>query len=265
MKKAFIFLGVMYITSLILTGCGGNKSSEDNKNSIAKAENSKQIIKEVIIDDNPNPIYWKTVINHNAKGKITEEIHFDRGDIISSRYKYTYNEFGDKIEFNIIYPNQELNRKTIYKYDNNSKLLKDIEYENNGKVSSESTYTYDTEGRLIRGDFKNSYTYRHDFVYDKNNNLKSKICYNDDGSKDIENFDEHGHRLGDKNNSFKYDEKNNIIEEFHASPNGLSKFTNEYKYDEQGEWIERKTFFSTVKSELGKLRNTETREITYYP
>lgn len=264
MKKVFIFFGVMCLTSFILTGCGGNKSSEDNESSIVKAKKTKQIMKEVIIDDNPNPIYWKTVINYNTNGKITEEIHFDRGDILHSREQYTYNEFGNKIEWSIFNSNKELREQTTYLYDNSRKLMKEITKLFDGS-QSESTYSYDSQGKNCRIDSKNSFTYRVDLVYDKNNKLKSQICYNNDGSKDIQNFDKNGSPIVDKNNSFKYDEKNNIIEEFHSYPSGISKFTNEYKYNEQGEWIEKKTYFSTVKTELGKLRNTVTREITYYP
>jgi hypothetical protein len=267
MKKEFIILGVIYVTSMILIGCAGNKGIEGNENSNVKAEKRRQIMKEVIIDDNPDPLYSKTVINYDTNGKITEEIHFEKGDKLRDRYQYTYNEYGDMVEWKIIHNDRESSEKTVYLYDSNRKLIKEIKSINSDGTSdiSHSFYTYDSQGRLIRADFENSFTTRHEYIYDKNGKLKTKIYYNNDGLKDIENYDEKGNIKGDMNNSFKYDEKYNIIEEIHVYPYGVSKFTFEYKYDEYGNWIERKTYFSESKSVLGKLRNTELKVITYYP
>jgi hypothetical protein len=267
MKKAFIFWGATYMTSMILTGCGGNKSTEGNENSNSEAERPKKIMKEVITDDNPDAIHSKTVINYDTNGKITEEIHFDKGDKLISREKYIYNEYGDKVEWKIIHNDSKSSQKTVYIYDSSRKLIKEISNITTDISSdvSNTYYTYDSKGRLTRADFENSFTTRHEFVYDKNDKLKSKIYYNKDGSKDIENFDENGNQTGDESSSFKYDEKNNIIEEIHYYPYGISKFTFEYKYNEQGNWIERKSYFSESRTKSGKLRSIETKVITYYP
>jgi hypothetical protein len=267
MKKEFIFLGIIYTTSMILIGCGGNKGKEGNGNSNVKSEKRRQIMKEVITNYDSAPIYLTTVINYDTNGKITEEIHFDKGNKLSYRDQFTYNEYGDMVEEKRTQNDRESSQKTVYFYDSNRKLIKEIKSINTDVTTdvSHAYYTYDSRGRLIRADFENSFTTRHEYVYDKNNKLKSKIYYNKDGSKDIENFDEKGNKKGEKHNSYKYDEKNNIIEEIHDYPYGVSKFTFEYKYNELGNWIERKTYFSESKTELGKLRSTELKAITYYP
>ena len=268
MKKEFLFLGVIYVISMILLACQG-KNTNGTQNSDVKGDKAKQVMKEVITDDNPNALFSKTVINYDLNGKITEELHFNNENILSDRYHYTYNKYGDKVEWKIFNGESDLSQKTEYIYDSSRKLVREIcgiypDYKASPDIRN-SYYTYDSQGKLTRVDFENCFTTRHEFEYDKNNKLVKKVYYNSDNTIDLEFFDENGNKKGDKNDSYKYDEKNNIIEEIHDHSSYFSKFTFVYKYNEFGNWIERHTYYSDKRRNPVKLRGTEIKNISYYP
>jgi hypothetical protein len=265
MRNVIIPFTVMISTLMLIINCKGDKTSINKKISIEKVK-KKRILIEIIIDDSSHPIYWKSVINHNSNGKIKEEKHYDRGNIFHSKYEYKYNDFGDIIEWSILNSKSELTQQTKYFYDSSRKLIKEqMNILNEDDSYTVCLYNYDSMGKLKSIDIENSHTYKHEFIYDKKDILKAKIFYNSDGTKSIENYDEFGRRKGDKNNIIKYDDKNNIIEEIHEYTDGLTKFTNKYKFNKQGEWIEIKTYLSTDRNKLGELRNTQTRQIKYFP
>ena len=56
MKKEFLFLGVIYVISMILLACQG-KNTNGTQNSDVKGDKAKQVMKEVITDDNPNALF----------------------------------------------------------------------------------------------------------------------------------------------------------------------------------------------------------------
>lgn len=268
MKKELYSLRIMFITSLFLIGCGGNNSN-DNKNKNIKDKKSKIIMKEVISKENNNVINSKKVIHYDPNGKITEETYFNKENKIESSDQYLYNKLGDKVEWKKINNESKLSQKTEYIYDSNRNLVQEIQsvysnYKDNPDVSN-TFYKYDSKGRIKTAEFENSFTSRHEYIYDQNNKLIKMIYYNQDGSKDIDLFDEHGNKKSDKNNSYKYDIKNNLIEEIHDYPYGFTKFTIEYKFNELGNWIERKTYYSERKTELGELQTIERKTISYYP
>jgi hypothetical protein len=251
--------------AILVSGCGSNTTSENTSNSGEKQGGVKKIKEETIINDDPIALSPKTVFKYNENGKITDEYYYDKGDVLKSHNQYTYNESGNVTELKRISPTQVYNSKVTYTYNSSNKILKEISYDSNNIASSEATYTYDAEGNILKIEFTKSFTYKHEYVYDENKKLKSIIYFNEDGTKDTEKPKENGRYENDKNNTYKYDDKNNLIEETHDASYGFSKFTTEYDYNEKGEWLKKRTFYSDNPSEKGELKSTTTKEITYYP
>ena len=265
MKRLNLLCLYLLSIAILVSGCGSNTTSENTSNAGEKQGGAKKIKEETITNDDPIALSPKTVFKYNENGKITDEYYYDKGDVLKSHNQYTYNELGSVIELKRIYPTPEYNSKVVYTYDSSNKLLKEINYDRNNIVSSETTCTYDSDGNILKKEFTNSFTYKYEYIYDENKKLKSIVYFNDDGSKDTEKPKENGRYQNDKNNTYKYDDKNNLIEETHNASYGFSKFTTEYDYNEKGEWIKRRSFYSDSPSEKGELKSTETKEITYYP
>ena len=265
MKKFTTLFQILATFALINTGCSDANKPHNSASTNESSGKAKLIKEEIITDDSPMALSPKKVIKYNENGKITDEYYYDKGDVLKSHNQYTYNELGSVIELKRIYPTPEYNSKVVYTYDSSNKLLKEINYDRNNIVSSETTCTYDSDGNILKKEFTNSFTYKYEYIYDENKKLKSIVYFNDDGSKDTEKPKENGRYQNDKNNTYKYDDKNNLIEETHNASYGFSKFTTEYDYNEKGEWLKKRTFYSESTSEKGTLRNTEIKEITYYP
>jgi hypothetical protein len=265
MKKFTTLFQILATFALINTGCSDANKPHNSASTNESSGKAKLIKEEIITDDSPMALSPKKVIKYNENGKITDEYYYDKGDVLKSHNQYTYNELGSVIELKRIYPTPEYNSKVVYTYDSSNKLLKEINYDRNNIVSSETTCTYDSDGNILKKEFTNSFTYKYEYIYDENKKLKSIVYFNDDGSKDTEKPKENGRYQNDKNNTYKYDDKNNLIEETHNASYGFSKFTTEYDYNEKGEWLKKRTFYSESPSEKGTLRNTEIKEITYYP
>lgn len=265
MNKLLNLFCIFTTFSFLLISCGAEEKKDIAKG-IEKTEDAKpKLIKTVEITDYDSEVLSsKEVINYDKKGNISEQLKYDADNKLSTTEKYTYNENGDKIEFESInHDNPESNSKTKYFYDNNKKLIKQIEYNSSGDAGKEDTYTYDADGNVATINYTNSFTYKHEFVYE-NKKLKSKIYYNKDGTKDVEMLDEKGNRI-DKNTEYKYDDKNNLVEVYNNDPRqGETKTTIQYKFDKDGNWIEQKTYVSKKKSELGELENTSKKVITYF-
>lgn len=265
MKRLNLLCLSLLSIAILVSGCGSNTTSENTSNSGEKQGGVKKIKEETIINDDPIALSPKTVFKYNENGKITDEYYYDKGDVLKSHNQYTYNESGNVTELKRISPTQVYNSKVIYTYNSSNKILKEIRYDSNNIASSEATYTYDAEGNILKIEFTKSFTYKHEYVYDENKKLKSIIYFNEDGSKDTGKPKENGRYENDKNNTYKYDDKNNLIEETHDASYGFSKFTTEYDYNEKGEWLKKRTFYSDSPSEKGELKSTETKEINYYP
>lgn len=263
MKKTVVSLLITFQSVITCLGAANNTSNQYAFAGTDPKVKTKYIQQEIIITDDTNALHWKEIVNHDSSGNVIEQKYFDRKGSLQSRYQFLYDDFGNKIEW-LIYDRSMISQRTVYFYDNNNKLKNERMVMSDGAFS-EVRYEYNDSDELIGLDMINYFTYRHDIQYDKKSKIKTIVYYNKDGSKDIEKYDEKGLKLGDKNNSYKYDEHNNTIEEIHIGSAGISKFTTFYKYNEQGDWIERKVYFAENKKELGSLKSTETRKITYYP
>ena len=265
MKRLNLLCLSLLSIAILVSSCGSNTTTENTSNSGEKQGGVKKIKEETIINDDPIALSPKKVFKYNENGKITDEYYYDKGDVLKSHNQYTYNESGNVTELKRIYTTPEYNSKVVYTYDSSNKLSKEISYDSHNIPLSETTCYYNVDGNLLKKEFTNSFTYKHEYVYDENKKLKSIVYFNEDGTKDVEKPKENELYQNDKNNTYKYDDKKNLIEETHDDTYGYTKFTTEYDYNEQGEWIKRRSFYSDSPSEKGELKSTETKEITYYP
>jgi len=265
MKRLNLLCLSLLSIAILVSGCGSNTNSENTSDSGEKQGGVKKIKEETITNDDPIALSPKTVFKYKENGKITDEYYYDKGGVLTSHNQYTYNESGNVIELNRINSASGYNSKVVYAYNSSNQLSKEITYDRNNIPLYETTCFYDAEGKLSKKEFTNSFTYKHEYVYDENKKLNSIVYFNEDGTKDIEKPKDNELYQNDKNNTYKYDDKNNLIEETHNDSYGYSKFTTEYDYNEQGEWIKKRSFYSDSPSEKGELKSTETKEITYYP
>ncbi len=266
MKTNFNTWSLLLPFLFLLNSCGTKQNIDAENNENKKQKQTKQIKEIITTTDNPEPIFWKEISKFNKRGNIEEELNFNKGDVLSSKRVYSYDSTNKLIEYKYISAGfEELNTRTFYHYDVMGVLESHIEMDNSNKITLESHYTYDKQGRLLKQEFSSGFTRSHKFCYHPNNIVKSKIYVNEDGTKDTENFNEKGLKLGDKKNKYKYDSKGNPVEEIHDETYGYSKFVFEYKYNSQGDWFERKTYYSDLKNVPVKLQHTDKRVITYYP
>lgn len=207
-----------------------------------------------------------TIIFYDSNGHKTLHVNYEKGSLFSSSLSYKYNDFGDLIELHHMHPghSEKLDTKTVYIYNKNRSIAREIEYLKNGGIKSEINYSYDDDGKLISQEYNNNNEIKRIvFKYNHSGLNHAKTLYYTNGSIETENYDQKNRKLGNGKNGYIYDDQNNLIEEYHDTNDEFVKYITKIKYNSFGDWIEKKTYISSDKLELGMLMSTESREITY--
>jgi hypothetical protein len=122
-------------------------------------------------------------------------------------------------------------RRKVYKYDSQGRLIEESSYQNNGEFWHKTTYGYDGNRRTERG-----------FLQDDGEITKSIFLLDANGN-DIEQH--------------MYGENDKVVEKRFMT----------YEFDKAGNWIVQRTFEEVIvrKKKVRKLLWTSYRTITYYP
>jgi hypothetical protein len=182
----------------------------------------------------------------NEYGNISESIIYSSNDgspIV--KFSDKYDEFGNKIETNQFYFQDNRNSKTTYKYNDKGNKIEEIHYNSNGSPYTKTIKKYNDKGNEIE-----SYDYKSD------GSLESKWTrkYDDTGKLIEMNYFKIGINNRDvlvdiytymyDNNGIKLEDKRNHLME-------QSCWIDTYKYDDKGRMIEQTThrngsFFSDL-------------------
>ncbi len=198
-------------------------------------------------------------IVYNEQGFRTEE--FWRFNDATSRKEYRYDDKNNCVELLTFTPENAIDERGVFVYDNAGVLQEEIYYNANNEQVAKLQYAFDDAGNLVEyfeyapdGTLESSqkssyddgleierYTYYYEGgntmvtklenVYDKARNLTEGVLYDDAKNvlgRWIYTYDEHRNLLSEEC----YDAENLLAE----------KRTYTYKYDEQDNWVERITF-----------------------
>lgn len=239
-------------------GLNGNDKTEKSNYNISK-ETIKSFIRSYAIP------FSTTIISYDSNGHKTLQVNYERGSLFSSSLSYKYNDFGDLIELHHMHPghSEKLDTKTVYIYNKNRSIAREIEYLKNGGIKSEINYSYDDDGKLILQEYNNNEIKRIVFKYNNSGSNYAKTLYYTNGSIETENYDQKNRKLGNGKNGYIYDDLNNLIEEYHDKSDGFIKYTYKIKYNDYNDWIEKNIYITSNKLEMGRLIGTEIRELTY--
>lgn len=188
---------------------------------------------------------YKTKYNYNSKGNITEENDYYGSGNLCSKNQFNYDSNGNVIEENnqkVYNDKLRLEYKLIYLYDikgNKIKferyygqkniLYKKLNYDTNGNVIEE--YSYSTQdGSLL---------HKEQFKYDATGNKTELNWYNSDGSLSLKI-------------NYKYDVRGNKIEQInlHGDMSLDFKQSWQYEYDAIGNWIKKIQFKDDKPNEI---------------
>lgn len=178
------------------------------------------------------------LMKENLKGKVKkyEESIYNADDILTNKSRCYFNQKGNKIEYCFYDAVGILLYKNKYEYDENeNRTSAELQwYEAEGSLKK-TTYRYDEKGNLIFCDYSvGSYRSYEDYMY-----------YEEENRIDVQitqpRFDSLFDKWSSSIETYKYDEKGNLIEK--ADDN--STLLERYKYDEKGNRTEKiKVFFT---------------------
>ena len=158
-------------------------------------------------------------IEYNTDGSIARIYTYDKHENLISAVEYQSNEKKETIF------------KNEYEYDEAGNMIKETNYDENGKLSGWSQYEYDGENLLKESKYhgEGDLYSEEKYEYDSKNNL----------IKEIGNYYYNGHVK--MVYECEYDEKSNIIKKVYHYNDKLDSIT-EYKYDEYGNLIKVESF-----------------------
>lgn len=181
--------------------------------------------------------YSRDTYKYDIKGHILEVKEIETGEAIANNYmefsiKYKYDENGNQVECCLIDP-KAISSKSIYKFNENNKVIEEIHFSSAGKVWNWDRYDYDNHGNRILWE-----------QYNSEDKLTSRIKQKYDNSNNL--IDNEEYELTDGKLQFafrsklKYDRNNNQIEVNTYNEKGdlASTLSFSYIYDNQGNWTE---------------------------
>lgn len=194
------------------------------------------LVEELIFDENGNR---KNHIRYKSTGEVdlNYEFHYDsNGNLISmdtydghgnlkGRRESQYDQNKNEIVRKLMDSRNPGELKTEYKYDNQNKLIKTINYKKDNNVVSTQTFEYD--GELL----KKSIT------RDSNGQLLSEVSYEYNSEGYLIKETQKGVQ-GNTTRNYEYDNKGNLIRVIDQQSR------REFKYDSNGNLIEDKLFLS---------------------
>lgn len=171
--------------------------------------------------------------NKTRRILLQEEIFDEKGHLQVEK-KYDYN--GDNAA------------RVLYSFDERGLKISEESYDADENLEERLTFEYNDEGRVVKGliHYVDGSFDTIVYEYNVNNELVSKKWMNDDGETErVEEFEYKDGRLianvlteeGEevRNNTFKYNEKGDLIEAGISDENGDYRET--YEYDEQGNLV----------------------------
>jgi len=196
----------------------------------------------------------KFIYSFNEKGNIIETNLYDPDDNLDGKYSYTYdNNKGNKTEMISYNPDGSKDESCTYKYDSKGNMIEEVWYNTDGKLSKKYRYKYDEKGNQIE--------------MDRYEGRDSLIC------KDSYKFDDKGERIEwnhynlspptdgslSKKVIFKYDETGNMsVENIYLSDGNFESYTYKYVYAKKGNW-KKETIYKN-----GLPQYITERKIKYY-
>ena len=198
-----------------------------------------------MIEENQSFGRVKTTYKYNDNGDKIEGECFSNG-FMKFTWKFYYDDKCNLIEEYICIPFPKTDRKNIYKYDSNGKMIEAIHYKYDGDLDFKETSKWCNKGNLIERNIN----------YSDGSSKKNTYKYDDKGRKIEENsFSTNGNI-----ETRKFYDKGNEIESNHYNSDGSLDYKNTYKYDYDatGNWIKIIIF------ENGIAKIIVEREIEYY-
>lgn len=251
-----LFLAVLVIFA---AGCSAEKEKENSlvsyklngkvktlKTVVHKAIDTVGIIVkgELSAPDNQYPV---NIISFNEDGYIVEYKVSGSLNSFEQRLEYKYNEDFNRTGLAFYNSKNEVTRKYDITY-NGKNPVESYYYDDKGKITGKETYVYDDNGNELSSssyDADGTFRYKFERKYDKNNNeiewlginpngrkeTRQVWEYNDKGLKTVKYFYERYDSLINKE-TFKYDEKGNLVEHNAFTPEGgQGFFSNDHAFD----------------------------------
>ena len=187
-------------------------SSSKQKTEINKYDDNGNLIEFTYYLPENGSFWSKSIFKYDCNENILEQIGYYSNDSIKYIHRYKYDVNGNLIEeYEHDFEFDLMNHKRIYNYNSKGNIseIKDLEYDNQFLKLDHRIFNYNDDGYLIEMkdfDCDDSLKKLHVFNYDKKGN---KINYSWFSIESLNGYDE----------TYKYDEKNNIIEEIHYEYN----------------------------------------------
>jgi len=191
----------------------------------------------------------------------------------------TYNDFGNKTEFQEFFFNDSLESKTVFKYNNDNKIIEEVKYNFCDSILSRITYDYDERGNeteevhylgkdLVNYSFTQQYDVNNNSIISKFFDASTNITetsfsdYNEQNKPVRENTVYSGTECVKYSTAYKYDEYGNILEK---KENDSTYFYTEeyYKYDYDYKLAEKSVFAyreNQLKGNIVTFYNKEGKE-----
>ena len=189
----------------------------------------------------------RCIFEHDDHGNVTALTNYDENEKEKSSSKLKYDEHNNLIEYwgsNF----KDITDKHSYKYDEKGNAIEEIYYGQDGGVYSKDLNTFDEKGNLIK-----DIEYREGKLH-----LTISYKYDSTGNK-IERKDLKPDGSIDRYDTWKYDNKNNLIEEIEYDWQGLPYSKTKYiyeSYDAEGNWLVQKKIVDDIEKSK-KVRTYE--------
>ena len=164
---------------------------------------------------------------------------------------YTYGENGYLTEEDLLFPNDILVGRFVYKYDGQNHIKESDNYNGDGSLGNTNMYEYDLENSRIKHESfaasDNSPMDKNISKIDRNNNIIEINSYDSRDSLKVKNI-------------YQYDKFGNQIERviYHSNGELFARYTMAYSdFDNRGNWLKQISFKD------GKPDQVISREINY--
>lgn len=134
-----------------------------------------------------------------------------------------FNKQGNKESVQPINSDGSVTNKTLFTYNDNNNLVKQVSLDSDNKPFDVIEYVYDEKGRLLQSNHQNDEDFymKYEYKYDENNNLILEITYNEDNTVDSKN-------------TYAYNENNELTEEKWLYADGAVFVTIKSEYADSG-------------------------------
>jgi hypothetical protein len=234
------------------------KSDAKEKRSDAAVQRLKgkiqMMTESVYPGENTKILSLKNVFKYDANGNRLELASYKSDGGLVSNIKSAYDSAGKVVSEETVLSNGTVDIKTQIKTDDKGNRVEQINLKQglapNNILNNKYVYKYDEKAHMLewnafRGN--GSFFFKYSYNYDANGNRTEWIHLSQANEVTL--------RL-----VYKYDDKNNIIEETDYNRDGTVKaaYTYTYEFDKKGNWVKQK------KIQNGSVVEVRTREYKYY-